>query len=368
MAVEQGRRIMTLRGPFSLLGFTVCTAFLGIQALAPAQAQPDFPSALLRPLPPSDDPGAAAVSPFLPGQAPAVSDRILAERMRQMVGRRMARDTGPQAEVALALARHMLERGNIRLDRRQALLVVDRAPAVQRLFLVIASPDGSWRSIGAVHVSTGKPGRKEHFKTPVGIFTNGPAILGYRAQGTLNEHGIRGIGTKGMRVWDFGWQTTEDWRTQGAVTSVRLEMHATDPTFLESRLGRPDSEACIRVPDGFNRFLDQYGVIDGALTPLVPSDRAIAALLPKNATPYPDAGDTVVVVDSSEPDATPSDPVLAENIQRRFAEWLAAQAAPAPGGATAPVVPSQHVPTVPVNANAANASAPVHPVLATPSL
>ena len=135
----------------------------------------------------------------------------------------------------------MLRRTGTTLTGPQVVLIVDRAPSVQRLWLVLYDQSNPpWPVIAAVKVSTGKPGRKEHFRTPIGVFTNTPAIFGYRAQGTLNENGIRGNGIKGMRVWDFGWQTTDDWRTSGAITSIRLEMHATDPTFLASRLGRPD--------------------------------------------------------------------------------------------------------------------------------
>src|SRR3954452_3801509 len=95
------------------------------------------------------------------------------------------------------------------LDRPQALLVVDRNPAVQELLVVGAFPGKPWEVIGATHVSTGKPGRKEHFLTPIGVFRNTADILGYRAEGTKNENGVRGLGMKGMRVWDFGWQQTD---------------------------------------------------------------------------------------------------------------------------------------------------------------
>ena len=228
---------------------------------------------------------------------------------------------------AFNAAAEMLRRTGTMLTGPQVVLIVDRAPSVQRLWLVLYDQSNPpWPVIAAVKVSTGKPSRKEHFRTPIGVFTNTPAIFGYRAQGTLNENGIRGNGIKGMRVWDFGWQTTDDWRTSGAITSIRLEMHATDPTFLASRLGRPDSEGCIRIPAVFNRFLDHFGLLDSQLTPLVPSDRAIAALLPHDAQPFAFAGDTVIVVDTSDPDAPPSDPVEALEIQTRFAEWLASTA------------------------------------------
>lgn len=257
----------------------------------------------------------------------AGQQQILKQQLRQIAGRVLLRDNPAAAVRAMAAARVMIATTMTLINRPQTLLVVDRAPSVQRLWVVVATPDGApWTVIGTVRVSTGKPGRKEHFKTPVGVFVNTPDILGYRALGTRNQYGIRGIGQKGMRVWDFGWQTTEDWRTPGAVASVRLEMHATDPTFLEGRLGRADSEACIRIPDQFNQFLDRFGLIDAQLTALAPTSRAVAALLPKDATPSPLAGDKVVVVDTSEPHATPSNPVMAEEIERHFADWLASEA------------------------------------------
>ncbi len=276
--------------------------------------------------------------PTLPPQI-AAEQQTLRQQMQTMVGSSVLANSTTGSARAIEVAKGMLSGEGLPIDHPQTLLLVDRSPAVQRLWVVVAMPgDAPWPVVGAVRVSTGKPGRKEHFKTPVGVFTNTAAILGYRAQGTKNEFGIRGNGSKGMRVWDFGWQTTEDWRKPGAVAVVRLEMHATDPTFLESRLGRPDSEACIRVPARFNRFMDRFGLIDSQLTALVPTSRAIAALLTKGATPTPLAGDKVVVVDTSEPGAKPSDPIEAENIERRFADWLAAQNQPRQ--AAVPVAPA----------------------------
>lgn len=260
------------------------------------------------------------------------------------LGRALTHPTPRVTDNALNAAAEMLHRTGTTLTGPQLVLVVDRAPSVQRLWLALDDQTTRpWQVIAAVKVSTGKPGRKEHFRTPVGVFTNTPAIFGYRAEGTLNENGIRGNGIKGMRVWDFGWQTTDDWRTPGALTSIRLEMHATDPTFLESRLGRADSEGCIRVPAVFDRFLDHFGLLDAELTPLVSSDRAIAALLPHDATPFPFAGSTVIVVDTSDPGAAPSDPVEAQAIQTRFADWLASTAHDSPAAA-GPVRPASNSP------------------------
>ena len=84
--------------------------------------------------------------------------------------------------------------------------------------------------------------------------------------------------------------------------AVRMEMHATDPANLELRLGRWDSEGCIRIPSTFNKFLDNQGLIDEKLREIASTDRRFAALLPR-ATPNPLAGSVLVVVDTSDPDA-----------------------------------------------------------------
>ncbi len=117
-----------------------------------------------------------------------------------------------------------------------------------------------------------------------------------------------------MRVWDFGWQTTDDWRKPRDIMAVRMEMHATDPAVLEPRLGHWDSEGCIRIPTRFNSYLDHTGLIDAKEREAARDDRRFAALLPKDAVPSPLAGQTIVVVDTSDPIAAPSDPIRANLI------------------------------------------------------
>jgi hypothetical protein len=207
----------------------------------------------------------------------------------------------PERQAAvIARALQVTEANHMVIDRPQLLLAVDRNPAVQEIHMVLARPDGEqWEIIGSTHVSTGKPGRREHFKTPIGVFLNDASILGYRAEGTYNENGVRGLGVHGMRVWDFGWQTTENWRTAGTTTQIRLEMHATDPTILEPRIGRPDSEGCVRLPAAFNRFIEHYGIIDADLERAAATDKRFRALLPADREPTPLAGNALVVYDSS---------------------------------------------------------------------
>ncbi len=256
-----------------------------------------------------------ALAPPPPRPAATRADvQALVATMRASLGGILLPDAPVLTRTAMTAARAMMQRANLSIDTMQAVLVVDRSPLVQRLWVTVAAPGSPLEVLGSVHVSTGKPGRKEHFRTPVGVFVDNAGILGYRALGTYNEFHIRGIGLRGMRVWDFGWQTTDDWRKPRDIMAVRMEMHATDPV-LEPRLGHWDSEGCIRIPSRFNSFLDHTGLIDAKEREAARDDRRFAALLPKDAEPSPLAGQTLVVVDTSEPDAAPSDPVRANMIE-----------------------------------------------------
>ena len=186
------------------------------------------------------------------------------------------------------------------ITHAQILVAVDRNPRVQSMRLIAVNSSGEWQVIGGVRVSTGKPGRKEHFKTPVGVFLNTDAILGYRAEGTYNTNHVRGLGVKGMRVWDFGWQTTQDWKHPEKTSRIRLEMHATDPAVMELRIGRADSEGCVRVPSAMNVFLDQHGILDYDYERAAVHDRRFAALLRPDRNPTIMAGNALVVFDSSQ--------------------------------------------------------------------
>ncbi len=217
--------------------------------------------------------------------------------------------TSAKEQALIVLAQRIAGQDHLFIRQPQLVLIVDRAPQGQLMAMTLAQPDGDWEVLGARHVSTGKPGRLQHFKTPVGVLLNDGSELGYRAQGTFNQNHIRGLGVKGMRVWDFGWQTSDDWRTPGATMEVRVEMHATDPDVLEERIGRADSEGCIRLPDSLNRFLDRRGIIDADIERLGQNDIGYRALLSPELEPTPLAGDAVIVVDSSEPSVKPYPPV-----------------------------------------------------------
>lgn len=199
-------------------------------------------------------------------------------------------------------AKAMLAATDHRIDEPQLVVVVDRNPAIQALVLMVAHPGAPWEPVGAVHVSTGQADRKDYYITPVGVFAHTDAILDFRAQGTYNEHHVRGLGLAGMRVWDFGWQwALKGWHTDGAGGDIRLQMHATDPTLLERRLGRPASEGCVRVSSAMNRFLDLHGVLDADYERAAVTDIRYRALLKPDRTPSPLAGRFLVVIDSRDP-------------------------------------------------------------------
>lgn len=205
----------------------------------------------------------------------------------------------------VTLAQEQIQQASFPLDRPQVVLVVDRNPAVQRMCLMLALPGQSeWQVIGSTKVSTGTTGRKFYYITPTGVFNNTADILGYRALGTKNENGIMGNGTKGMRVWDFGWQWAEKgWLPSREKGQIRLEMHATDPVYLESRLGHVASEGCIRIPSSLNVFIDKHGLIDVEDEQSAVVDDRFRALLRPDRVVTPLAGSAVIVVDSaSRPD------------------------------------------------------------------
>lgn len=180
---------------------------------------------------------------------------------------------------------------------QEYVVVVDRNPNTQVVLVMWRSAHGDYQLVGASPVSTGQHGRFDHFVTPLGVFVHRPANRDFRAEGTYNENGIRGYGLKGMRVYDFGWQMTPRGWGHGHVSQMRLQMHATDPVFLEPRLGRAQSKGCIRIPASLNRLIDVYGVIDAEYELAVQQGQKFAVLLP-HRKPVVDAGRFLVVVDS----------------------------------------------------------------------
>jgi hypothetical protein len=208
--------------------------------------------------------------------------------------------TVPASDLAAetALLDATLERHRVTMIEPQIVALVDRSPQVQAMILLLGSPATGWHAIGATPVSTGLPGRFDHFETPLGVFEHSLANPDFRAEGTKNALGIRGYGRRGMRVYDFGWaQARKGWGDH-AIATMRMQMHATDPDVLERRLGSAQSKGCIRIPATLNAFVDRRSLLDAAY------DEAAAGgarfwVLRDDRVPAPYAGRYLVVVDSA---------------------------------------------------------------------
>jgi len=291
-----------------LLRAALSTASLALLTTATAAQEGSLPDSAATPAAEADAGISAPLMlpppPLPPAAVQAEAARLRAELMRDVHD--TVRETVPADERWIALAKAMLAQSRTTLRRPQVLVVVDRNPRVEQLALVVAQPDAPWLVIGGTHVSTGQAGRFDHYITPTGVFVHDASILDYRAEGTYNQNHIRGLGTKGMRVWDFGWQwARKGWRGNGEQGQIRLLMHATDPVYLARRLGHPASDGCVRIPADMNRFMDHYSILDRDYLQAArfddSYDSAIAAVLPADRDPTPLAGDKLVVVDSSEP-------------------------------------------------------------------
>lgn len=274
----------------------LCPALiLALASTCPANASAPVPTPVAPPL-------AAPSAPPLDEVAREVEVLRLRQSMQREVPRLVTRTPAQDAQW-IVLARAEAATARFAPDRPQLLVVVDRNPRVQGLAVVMAAPDSDWKVVGAARVSTGSTGRFDHYVTPRGVFHVTDAILGFRAEGTQNENGIRGLGAKGLRVWDFGWQRARKGWPEAVgkpdSTPIRLMMHATDPDKLEQRIGQPASQGCIRVPTALNRFLDLHGVLDAEYERVAATDIRFRALLLPDRTPSPLAGNTLVVVDSA---------------------------------------------------------------------
>lgn len=196
------------------------------------------------------------------------------------------------------LVRHadvLIRRNLTKFDSTQFFLLVDRNHAEQKAFLAFYNvATGKVSLIGGDKASTGNPNRRGYFETPTGVFENSPSNMSYRALGTKNSLGWRGLGAKGSRVWDLGWQRTV--KQRGEPMDIRLLVHATDPDQGEKRLGTIQSKGCIRVTSRFNKFMDYYGILDKEYET---NSKAKYVLLAKR-DPVLFAGKFIIVIDSGE--------------------------------------------------------------------
>ncbi len=249
---------------------------------------------------------AASASSLLLNDVAIASPAPLATEFAQQVASRLLVPDDEQLAYGARL-QDALAAAQVTLAAPQFIVLVDRSPNVQAALLYWGSAERGWHFIGASPVSTGLPGRYEHFLTPLGVFDHSLANPDFRAEGTKNKLGFRGYGVKGMRIYDFGWVESPRGWGNGAMGRLRLQMHSTDPVLAEPRLGTAQSEGCVRIPATLNDFIDRHGLLDEDY------DRALANgdtlwVLRKDRTPVSSPGRYLVVVDTqreARPDWSP---------------------------------------------------------------
>ena len=245
--------------------------------------------------------GSTAASALLDGES--LDGTSLAQNYAQEVDRRLTIPETEQQTWASLLSTLL---GDKELGP-QYVVLVDRNPLIQAVAIYWIAPDGTFHFIGASPVSTGKPGSFDHFITPIGVFEHTVANPDFRAQGTRNENGILGYGRRGMRVYDFGWQQAERGWGRGGEAVMRLQVHATDPGFLEVRLGTIQSKGCIRIPATLNTFIDRYAILDADYEQAMAAGQTFA-VLPKIRKPSLWSGRYLVIVDTGRTSRPPWSP------------------------------------------------------------
>ena len=206
--------------------------------------------------------------------------------------------TLPEAEqhYYAELVRYQLQQAGLANLPSQYLLLIDRSSKVQAALLLWLGDKDQVELIGAAPVSTGKNNGFEYFETPLGLFEHSRHHLDFRAEGTKNQLGLMGYGVKGMRVYDFGWvNARKTWVEE--VGQMRLQLHSTDPKYLERKLGTRQSKGCVRIAADLNTLLDHYGILDADYES-AQTEPHIAALLDPSRVVTPWAGRYMLIVDS----------------------------------------------------------------------
>ena len=164
---------------------------------------------------------------------------------RTLPSKASLRDVSPRLALPLAEAaawaaslQRKLNTAQLLLAAKQFILLVNRSPNKQAALLNRGSVVKGWFWGDAAPVSTGLPGRYEHFLTPLGECDHSLSNPDFRAEGTKNKLGFRGYGRKSLRICDLGWVNSVRGWGEAAMGVLRLQMHATDPDLAEKNLVR----------------------------------------------------------------------------------------------------------------------------------
>jgi hypothetical protein len=231
-----------------------------------------------------------------PVASQTTSETLLSEQFKTEVKLRLRIPEDELLKYA-ALLQTALNTSEVNISTQQFVVLIDRNMNVQAALLYLGSNELGWKFVGASPVSTGLPGRYEHFTTPLGVFSHDVTNPDFRAEGTKNKLGFRGYGLKDLRIYDFGWVKSPRGWGDGSMGELRLQMHSTDPDLAEPRLGTAQSEGCVRIHSTLNEFIDRYAVLDQDYEQAI-VDGANLWVIRSDTTPTDSSGRYMVVVDS----------------------------------------------------------------------
>jgi hypothetical protein len=197
--------------------------------------------------------GAAATCLPLSGMASIVyTPHELMEQYRRDVVPRLAM---PADEVRLygGIAELQLYNVGRELLAPQYLLVIDSNPYVQAAMLFWRLLPGSYELVGASPVSTSAVASNE-LSTAQGLFEQGQA-------GNVDASCARTCSRGKQRIYDFGWQRSNQGFAAPGVADLRVQVRGADRQ-AERRLGTPCPDGCILLPASLISFLDEYGILD----------------------------------------------------------------------------------------------------------
>jgi len=198
------------------------------------------------------------------------------------------------------IAGQMKLRG-LSFEGSQYFVYADRNPKTQYILVGFYDAErGGIDFLGADLISSGNLEKGgDYYVTPTGVFENVVDNFGYRALGTPNQEGWRGLGAKDSRVWDFGDQkSVKKYKGGNTISQMRLLMHSTDPDKGEPRLGRTDSKGCVRISHSLNHFLDTYAILDLNYEQWAKT-RPDSWLLKKDRRPVANPGKYLIIGDSA---------------------------------------------------------------------
>src|SRR5450830_1360210 len=129
----------------------------------------------------------------------------------QRISARFIQEVTPQLAVSAqvlgdytVLLEELLANEGVPVTEPQFLLLVDRSARVQAALLLWGAAGRGWHLVGAVPVSTGLPGKFEHFVTPLGVLLIRPKTRTFvpRGPGTSLVSAVTAARECGSMIWD----------------------------------------------------------------------------------------------------------------------------------------------------------------------